>query len=234
MSKNPSEKTPPSILGVYFYATLMALFGAVLGFVYMATFPGQAFSSKADYEASLAESEESVSAPKPGDTYYIEGNVSGTRSWEPKRLQLAAEGAQSVRLSEGEINSWMTTKFRPGAIPSGEEAAGLMIVPGVPNFAITDEGIVYLNLATAISAYGAKGNFIISARCTLDASGEVRFKSVNVSSAKVPLPGILGRQIYQTLAKGFKETEEYAIISEAFARADSIEIEGSELIFNLR
>ncbi|MFT5837456.1 MAG: hypothetical protein ACI9ZV_000961 [Candidatus Azotimanducaceae bacterium] len=232
-----ADSTEKSSFGVYFYATLMALLGALLGFVYMTTFTPQAFSSQAEYQASLADlegREEPIPVRKPGDAYYIQGIVPRTRSWEPKRLQLSAAGAQTVRFSEGEINSWMTAKFRPGVAPSGEDAPSLLIVPGVPNVAIADEGTVYFNLPTTISAYGASNDFTISARCGLDASAGVQFDSVSISSAKVPLPGIFGAKLYRMLMKGFESTEEYKIISEAFARAESIEVVGSELVFKLR
>lgn len=233
MSAASSEKSP-SVIGVYFYATLMALFGAGLGFVYMTSFAAQAFSSQAEYEASRAKLEQPIPGVKPGDAYYIEGAVSRTRSWEPKRLQLSTAGEQTVRFTESEINSWMAAKFRPGVAPSGEDEASFLIVPGVPNVAIVDADTIYFNLPTTISAYGASDDFTISARCALDASGAVKFDSVNVSSAKVPLPGIIGAKIFDVLAEGYKSTEEYKIVTEALERAESIGIEGRELVFKLR
>ncbi len=233
MTADSSDKSP-SVLGVYFYATLMALFGALLGFAYMATFAAQAFSSQADYEASLAKLEEPIPAPKPGGAYYIEGDVSRTRTWEPKRLQLTAAGAQTVRFTEREINSWMAAKFRPGVASSAEGESDFLIAPGVPNLAITEAGDVYFNVPTTITAYGASDDFTISARCALDSSAGVQFTAVNISSARVPLPSIIGAKIYDVLVQGYKSTEEYKIISEAFARAESIEVVGGELVFKLR
>jgi len=227
-----SDKSP-SIFGVFFFAVLMALFGVLLGFVYMASFSAQAFSSQADYEASLKDIEEPIPEPRPGDGYYIEGEVSQTRSWEPKRDLLGAPGAQTVKFTEGEINAWMSAKFRPGAAISSEDASSILIVPGVPNVALLEAGTLYFNLPTTITAYGVKSDFTISAHCDLGADG-FQFNSVNVSSAKVPLPNLLGAKILKVLAQGYQSTEEYTILFDAFARADSVDVEGRQLVFELR
>lgn len=227
-----TEKSP-SVLGVYFYAVLIALFGALLGFAYMMTFPAQAFSSQAEYEASLAGLEEPVPPPRPGDAYYIEGPILRTRSWETKRELLKAPGGQTVRLSPGEINAWMTAKFRQGLPPASEEEPSVLIVPGVPNVAITEAGIMHLNLPTTITAYGSTNDFTVCARGVF-AALDFRFETIRVSNAKLPLPNILGTRLFETLAQSYQSTEEYAILSEAFARAASVEIEDGELVFVLR
>ncbi|MGZ0706761.1 hypothetical protein ACWPKO_00290 [Coraliomargarita sp. W4R53] len=227
-----SEKSP-SAFGVYFYAVLMALLGALLGFIYMTTFPAQAFSSQADYQLSLAELEEPVAAPKPGDTYYIEGPVLSSRSWEGKRQKLATPGEQIVKFSAGEFNAWMSAKFRAGSTPSQEEQPSILIVPGVPNVGIAGEGEIFLNMPTTMTALGVSNDLTISVRCALHAAG-VQIRSVSVSSAKVPVPSLLGARIVEVLSEGYRATEEYKIISDAFARADSIEVVGGEIIVKLR
>ncbi len=237
MSAKSIEKSP-SVLGVYFYAVLMALFGGLLGFVYMTTFPAQAFASEAEYQASVespegAEDSEGTVYAKPGDAYYIEGPVARSRSWEAKRDQISAPGEQVVRLSTGEMNGWMAAKFRPGAGPSGEDAPDVLIVPGVPNLALLEDGRLYLNLPTTMSAYEASHDYTVSALCEIDASG-LSFQSVKVSSARVPLPQILGAKVMKTLAQSYQSTEEYAIVTEALERAESIEVENGELVIRLR
>jgi hypothetical protein len=232
MSAVPTEKSP-SIFGVFFFATLMALLGALLGFVYMASFQAQAFSSQADYEASLAEIEEPIPAVKPGDTYYIEGSIASNRSWEVKRQQLAQGQAVSVRIAEPELNAWMSAQFRQRTPSNDADKASLLIVPAVPNIALLGEGSFYLNLPITITAYGSTRDFTLSARCHLDASSKLSFESVSLSSAKVPLPDIVGARLLEVLMQSYQSTEEYQILSEAFARADSVAVEGRELVFNL-
>ncbi|WPJ95542.1 hypothetical protein SH580_19170 [Coraliomargarita algicola] len=235
-----ADKTP-SATGVYFCAVLMALLGALLGFGYMLAFPAKAFGSQAEYETSLADSSKKPSkaakadlGPKPGDAYYIEGAVLSSRSWEAKRASLSMEGAQSVEISTGEINAWMAAKFRPGQSASeNDEEANLLIVPGVPNVGIVGDGQFYLNVPTTITAFGASDDFTISVLCELNAS-QPKIRSVNVRSAKVPMPQLLGARLLAVLSQGYAATEEYQIISEAFARADSVEVVGDQFVFKLR
>jgi hypothetical protein len=223
----------PSIFGVFFFATLMALLGAVLGFAYMASFEAQAFSSQEDYQDSLADMEEPVPAVKPGDAYYIEGTIASNRSWEAKRQQLAAGKAGSVRLAETELNAWMSAKFRAGTSSTDVDQAGLLIVPAVPSFALLGEGRFFFNLPLTITAYGSTSDFTLSARCHLDPSSKISFDEVSVCSAKVPLPNIIGVQLIGILMQSYEDTEEYQILADAFAHADTVAVEGHELVFNL-
>ncbi|MDQ8195736.1 hypothetical protein QEH59_14990 [Coraliomargarita sp. SDUM461004] len=235
MSAAASEKSP-SAFGLFFYALLMALLGAFLGFVYMVTFPAQAFSSQAEYEAyqvELAAKEELSTFAKPGHAYYIEGPVLSSVTWEQKREQLATAGAQKVELSSGELNAWMNRIFRSGIAPTDEDQSGILVVPGVPNFGIVDTGEVYINLPTSIAAFGASEDFIVSIRCAL-ASDSLQIRSVSVSSAQVPLPDVLGAWMVDLLLQGYRATEEYKILSEAFERAESVEVADGSIIFQLR
>lgn len=227
------KEKSPSLFGVYFYAILMALFGALLGFAYLLTFPAQAFSSQKEYEASLSDLEEPLPAPKPGDAYYVEGPINSSLSWVPKRELLKSSAPQTVRFSAGEINGWVTDRFRPGVPPSGEDETNILVVPGVPNVAITDAGTMYFNLPTTISAYGSKNTFTVSARCVFDGA-EIHLKTVQVGSAKLPFPNLLGSRLMAPLAQSFQSTGEYEVISGALARVESIEIVGGELVLKLR
>lgn len=219
--------------GIYFFGMLFALLGALIGFVYMMTFAAQAFSSEAEYVLSLEDTQGLTATPKPGGAYYLVGDVARTRVWKPKRDQLAAAGEQTVKFNEGEINAWMTANLRPGAAPAGEDQPSILIIPGLPNVAIATDGLVYLNLPTTITAYGATNDFTISARVVLDADG-LQLQAVSVSSAKVPLPSLLGAKILKFLGQGYQSTEDYKIVSDSFARADSVKVVGQELVFNLR
>jgi hypothetical protein len=93
--------------------------------------------------------------------------------------------------------------------------------------------LVYFNLPTTITAYGTTNDFMISARLALDADG-LQLQSLSVNSAKVPLPSLLGARILNFLGQAYQSTEDYKILSDALARADSVEVVGQELVFNLR
>jgi hypothetical protein len=161
------------------------------------------------------------------------GDVSRTRTWQAKREQLAAVGEQTVKFKEGEINAWMIANLASGAAPAEEDQAGVLIIPSLPNVAIVTDGLVYFNLPTTITAYGTTNDFMISARLALDADG-LQLQSLSVNSAKVPLPSLLGARILNFLGQAYQSTEDYKILSDALARADSVEVVGQELVFNLR
>lgn len=223
---------PPSNVAIYFYAVLMALFGGLLGFLYLLAFPAQAFASQGEYEASIADLEEPIYS-KPGDAYYIEGPTLKTRAWESKRQQLSTAGPKTVSLSAGEINGWMAAKFRVAEDQAGDDAPSILIVPGVPNVGLVDGRGLYLNLPVTISAYGATGEYTLAAFGNLKPSG-MDIQSLGISCAKVPLPNLIGNQILNALSAGYKSTEEYKIISEALTRVDSVTVEGDQLVIVLR
>lgn len=210
----------------------MALFGGLLGFIYMVTFPAQAFSSVAEYEKSIADLEGPVAA-KPGDSYYIEGATVKTRAWEAKRQQFSTAGAKTVSLSAEEINGWMASKFRVSEPPKGERQSGILIQPGIPNVGLVDGEGLYLNLPLNISAYGSSGECGAYLFGTIEPSG-FKIKSMQISSAKIPLPGIIGKRVMNTLSAGYKSTEEYQIISDAFDRVESTSIKDGQLVVVLR
>lgn len=219
--------------GIYLRGMLLALLGGLIGFIYMTSFKAQAFSSEAEHVVSLEETQGPAARPKPGGAYYLVGDVARTRAWQAKREQLAAAGKQTVKFKEGELNAWMSANLIPGAAPAGEDQASVLIIPGLPNLAIATDGLVYFNLPTIISAYGATNDFTISARLVLDADG-LQLQALSVNSAKVPLPSLLGAKILRFLGQAYQSTEDYKIVSDSFARADSVEVVGQELVFNLR
>jgi hypothetical protein len=219
--------------GIYFRGMLLALLGGLIGFIYMTSFTALAFSSEAEYVVSLEETQGPAARPRPGGAYYLVGDVSRTRSWQAKREQLAAAGEQTVKFKEGEINAWMIANLASGAAPAEEDQAGVLIIPSLPNVAIVTDGLVYFNLPTTITAYGTTNDFMISARLALDADG-LQLQSLSVNSAKVPLPSLLGARILNFLGQAYQSTEDYKILSDALARADSVEVVGQELVFNLR
>ncbi len=210
----------------------MALFGGLLGFIYLATFPAEAFSSVEEYEKSIAELEEPIYA-KPGDSYYIEGTTVRTRAWEAKRQQLSDGGAQTVSLSAGEINGWMAAKFRVAEPPKSEDEPSVLIQPGIPNVGLVDGEGLFLNVPLTISAYGSSGEYGAYLFGTIEPSG-FRIKSMQINCAKIPLPGIFGEQLMNTLSAGYKSTEEYKIIADAFDRVESTSIKDGQLVIVLR
>lgn len=225
------EKTP-SLFGVYINAAIMICFGGILGFFYLTTFPAQAFANMPAYEAARAEAD-SPEIPKPGDGFYIEGPILASRSWEAKRRLLNEPGPQAVSLSAGEMNMWMDSHFSAALETPGVKGSNLVVIPGIPNFAVVEGQGFYINLPLSIFIFGTKYE------CTLTALGSVtsdgfQARSVSLNSAALPLPSILGEQVLVSLAKAFQSTEDYKIVAEAFTRVESITMEPNALVLSLR
>jgi len=235
MALPDTTEKQPSYSGVYFYAVLMALSGGLLGFFYLVSFPAQAFDSQEEYEAARVQLKEAegIVYSKPGDAYYVEGPILRTRSWEAKRQQLMISGPQTVSISAGEINGWMSAKFRISEPKKGGDESGMLIIPGVPNVGLVDGEGFFVNVPVNIEAYGYSGEYGVYLFGNIDSSG-FKIKSLKISSAKVPLPNILGKQILNTLAAGYKNSEEYGIISKAFERIESAMVKEGQLAIVLR
>jgi hypothetical protein len=234
----------PSVLGLYFCAFLMAVIGLLLGFVYMSCFPLQAFNSEAEYEAEhkaklaelaeeLAEGEEPVSDPLPGDAYYIQGLVAQERFWKSKRDLLAAEGARVVKFSAAELNAWFESSFQPGAVDRADAENGILLVPDSPNVGLSESGWVYLNLPLRFITYGSERDLVLSARGILIKDG-FQIDTVHLSGAKLPFANYLGLELFKLVEASFRESVDWQILSDAYARAESVDVVDGEFVFNLR
>jgi hypothetical protein len=227
------KKSEQSSFLVYLYAVTMAVFGVLLGMVYLMSFPITAYSNMQERARDL-EDRESLD-PVPGGAYYIEGPILRSRSWETKRKQLIEGAAQSITVSPGEVNAWFEAKFRGSKPATNEESSGLVLVPGLPNLAITREGTVFLNLPVDIEGYGLDGSYVLSAqiRYADGSPAKIVVDHLQIGGAAVPLPGQLGSQLVSTLIKGFSSAEEYGVISQAWRRVGSVEVANGALALTL-
>ena len=230
---NNTEDTR-SDLAVYFFAVPLILLGGLLGFLYMTTFPAQVFASEKDYKASLvsaANGEKRVHS-KPGDVYYIEGSTSRNRSWQSKRELIKAVGPQTIHFSADEMNGWISAKLR---IQDTEvnDAPNILIVPGLPKVGLVNGKGLFLKLPVAVTAYGGIIEYVVSVFFNLESS-RFKIESVNINSARVPFPDVIGSRVISALLEGYKSIGEYKIISSAFERIDSATVEDGHLVLLLR
>ncbi len=223
-----------SLLIAGIYALMLMAFGSFLGFLCLMSFPLQGYSSVQEQLNAQEQRESHYSMP--GEAYYIEGPTLGSSTWESRRTQLIDGSAPTITVSAGEINAWLAAKFRPGVNNSSEEDNGLVIEPARPNVGITQEGAVYLNLPARISVYGIQGNYVLSARVSYAGGNPARLRihQLQVGGAPVPFPRVLGARIFSALVNGFRATEEYPILREAWGRVDSVEVVDGNLVLNLK
>lgn len=230
----PSVKPekPPSLLGVYLIGCIMAWFGGLLGFIYLATFSPKAFADMVEY-AVAHEEKETPEFSKPGDSFYIKGPILTSRSWETKRALLNESGPQTISLSVGEMNAWMDSRFSAALSSPERKQTNFVVIPGVPNFAVVEEQGFYVNLPLSIVIFGKKYDCVLIALGSVTTGG-FEPHSVSLNSAALPLPKIVGSRVLQSLAQAFQSTEDYGIVTRAIERAESIKMERNALVLSLR
>lgn len=230
--KSEPEKEP-SKAGIYVMGLCLFVIGAFLASLFLLTIPAQAFSSVKEYEKSL-ESKEVPMGPMPNETFYFEGPVTRSRSWEVGRNKLL-NGEGSVSFTAGELNGWLSSKFRPGKSPNADETKGMLIVPGTPNFFIEGPENVYVSLPTEIAFYGNEVECVFFAKGHFANNGsgvDFVIEQLNASSAGIPGVGILGNAIVNTLLGAYRETGEFKAISEAWTGLKSVEVVGDTITLN--
>jgi hypothetical protein len=233
MSAAKTAKEGPTVAGIFVAAVLMALVGALSGFLCLASVPPIPFKSVADLNAYL----ELPTELKLLDRSYFEGPVSISRSWEQKREALLNGSATTVELTAGEINAWMSAKFRkPSAALAGEGATGIVILPGVPNFFIDASVGFFLNLPTEVTIYENAHNRMMIAQGHFSAGPQVQFQmsALRVNDAAVPVIAGLGKQLLQALLQAYAQTDEFVACQQAWEKVESVELVAGTMRLKLR
>jgi hypothetical protein len=227
------EEQGPTLGGVLFYAVIVALFGALLGFLFLASIPQQTYKSVADLEDFLKKNPE----PKLLDAYHFEGPISRGSSWEAKRELLLNGSATTVEFSSGELNAWMTAKFRNSGVSASDsdDAADVVIIPGVPNFFIDGQTGLVLNLPTNITIYGHERDCIVVAQGHFfGIQPEFGIDMLHVNNALIPLVGGLGDELLSTLLQAYSKTDEFLAVKDAWEKVESVELVGDSIRLKLR
>lgn len=230
------ERNDPSLSSALLLGLLTALFGVFLGMAYMVTFPLQAFSNEAEYNAALDKKKTPFFGP--ADRYYFEGTPTPTRAWESKRRQLLGEAEGPITLTAGELNAWLSRHFTPVASPGSarEESSGIEVRPETPNLAIVDDGAMYVNLPTEVRGFGGEGELVISAIGGFSESSPpaFRIRELKLNAAELPLPSILGQRVLDTLIDAFRQSEEYKLIAEAWQSVEAVTLVDGGMHIELR
>ncbi|MDP4609962.1 MAG: hypothetical protein NWT02_02105 [Opitutales bacterium] len=219
--KKKKDEESTSDNGVFFVAVFMALFGMLLGALYLSSFPALGFTGGKDLD-SFIESIEGRSL-RPGDVYYMEASTLRTGAWESKRKALLSGATGTVELTHAELNGWLAAKFRAPS-PNSDDSSGVLIVPGVPNLYF-DETTIYFNLPTEVIFFGSSIKYTVNARGHLSNDAQVEFiiDSIYFNSAGVPLASVSGKQVMNMFLKAYTSTEEFIEMQNAWARIESVE-----------
>jgi len=227
------EEKDASLGGVLFLGALLAVLGAFSGFLFLASVEPKSYKSVADLQTYLEKNTET----KLLEASYFEGPVSRSRSWEQKRDALFNGSATTVELTSGEINAWMSAKFRqPSSSPKEDEAPDVLILPGVPNFFIDANEGFFLNLPTDVAIYGSEHNWMVVTQGHFSAGPQVEFQldALHVNDAAIPVVGGLANQFFGALLQAYSETEEFVAFQNAWEKVESVELVGDTIRLKLR
>jgi hypothetical protein len=229
----PSSKQEVSITTVVVSAVIVSAIGACLGFLFLTSYTPKPFKSTADLQAYL----DKQTTSKLSHHTYFEGRVSRTRSWELKRHALLNDSNTTIDLSVGEINAWMSAKFRrPSLASRGEDLGNLLVVPGVPNIFIDADQGLFFNLPTDISIYGREYDCILIAQGHLTEGPDIglQIDTLRLNAARIPILGGLGHQLLTTLLKGHTQSDEFVAFKNAWDKVESVEVIADTVRLKLR
>jgi hypothetical protein len=231
-SKKTEEKES-SLSGILATGFLMALFGAFLGFIFLSSFPLKAFSSLKE-QATFLEGVDTT-AVRPGLIYYFKGAQS-SGNWESKRGQMLDGKSTDVSISDGDLNSWMSSKFRSGAPSSAEEQPSVLILPGVPNFCAINQDVLYISIPAEIVMFGISNSYQIFCKGHFSEGPTIKYvvDELRVNNASIPLTGGIAALVINTLLKAYSGTEEFAAMQTVWQRLESIELADNVIRLQLR
>ncbi len=227
-----TEEQGPSVGGVLLCAVIVALIGALLGFLFLASVSPTSFKSVADLQAYLEKNPE----PKLLDISYFEGGISRARSWEQKRDALLNGSETTVEFTAGELNAWMSSNFRNSSpAVSGEDAPAIVILPGVPNFFIDEKEGLFFNLPTNLTIYGSAHHCMIVVKGHFNpAQPEFTMDALHANGAAIPILSGLGDQFVGALLQVYSQTDEFVAFQAAWEKVETVEIVGDTIRLKLR
>ena len=131
----------------------------------------------------------------------------------------------------------MAAKFnKPSAARTDEDASGIVILPGVPNFFIDASAGVSLNLPTEVTIYGRTYHCLMIAPGHFSSGPQVEFQldSLRVNAAAIPVLGGLGEQLLGALLQAYSQTDEFVAFQQAWQKVESVELVADSIRLKLR
>lgn len=238
MTKSTEEKEI-GLFSVLIVAVLFLASGLLLGFIYMASFPANAFKDISElqgYEISLKERGLDFSS-EPGTAYYFVGNESRRRSWEGKRANLISPNTDEIYISSGEINDWIKANFEPAKVDPTQPQSGVSIVPGMLNFSLNGELGFYLSVPMEFKGYGMsfKRTLFLNGDLNSGAGTGIVLKQVGLGSAKIPVEANIAQTLVDVLFNAYLTSEEVGVLRSAWNdNVASAEIQQNTLRLKMR
>lgn len=222
----------PSLIGVFFFSIPMALIGALLGFLLLASISPKPFESMAEYESDLEKNPRQTIL----DAHYFKGFRSSGDGWVQKRDSLLEGSSPTLVLTSSEINAWIINKFKESKNPFlDEEKSQLIVISGVPHvFIDVDEGIQF-SVLLEIIIFGKQFNRLLIGKGGFSKvdSNEFDLSELRLNEAKIPYSEKLYDDLLGTLLESFYSSDEFAVVEKAWEKVDSVELIEGGLRLNL-
>ena len=220
--KEEYSPSAAAIITAAFVSVLLGLTGAVVN-----------LTATAVTEVPELPNEEEVDTTA---VYFVKGSERRGSAWKNKRSALAGGRKGTVSVSEGELNAWARTSFKPNPRDEKEHGStllGIRVVPSTPNFKIEEDTLqiasdlqIQIPLVGSRSfAYQVKGSF-------KDKGGVQVFVPSKSYIGSCPIP-LLSGFFFNFLAGSFYEHDEYAALNPSWAKLGSLTLKKEELTLTI-
>lgn len=216
------QRDGPSIIGVIFYALLVACIGALCGFSLLVSISPEPKSSIIEYENTLEAETVSRMLQPP---YYLEGSKSAIGDWEIKREFLLTANKTSLEIKDSEANAWLAEKFsdlQPRFLIEGKIDAEIEV--GAPNIFIDSAEGIHFSIPLNISITDKQADCVLVGQGTFSNGSPTEFNvnKLSLNQAVVPLPGKTSSRFLSYLLKPLYEDDEFIRLKEAWGKVGSL------------
>ncbi len=212
------ESSGPGLAGAIVAAILSVLIGGLLAAANLLILPVSVVKE-------LPPEEERV----PKALYYVSGLDKGGNTWKQKMALLERGQSGALLVSEGELNRWAKSSFKPD--PKKAEEGGFLskisLKPEFPNFRIVED---QLQVSTQVSIpilgegkkflYQGKGRFV---------NQSFKVESGYIGSCPIPNFAGLPNMVYKHVASTLFDSEEGVKLGEIWAQVNDVSIENNQV-----
>ena len=219
------EEYSPSAAAIITAAIVSVLLGVMGATVNLAT--------KAP-ETNLPKEEEDIDTTA---VYFVKGSERRGSAWKNKRSAFSSGRKGSVSVSEGELNVWARTTFKPNPRAEKEHGSvllGIRIIPSTPNFKIEEDTLqIASDLQIPIPLVGSR-SFVYQVKGSFkDKDGVQVFVPSKSYIGSCPIP-LLSGFFFNFLAGSFYEHDEYGALNPTWAKLGSLTLKKEELVLALQ
>lgn len=214
-----SKNKEPRLWEIVVAAILSLIVGVLGAVVFLVTLPQEEVSELP------AEGDREI-----GKIYFVKGSKGDAShgTWEAKEEALKAKRRGSMTVVEEELNQWAEVRLGEEQTRPADQPL-LQVVPGVPNFHLTDEEL-FVSVPLEWNLFGFRRTLGSLTSGTFQEKGGTHvFNHNRVFVGSCPLPGFLAKKLVGDVSASYDVAEE---LEEGWSNLQSVEIgeEGLALV----